>query len=176
MPNAGQKKMIPRANARNEAFSKRCSSIFWKATELSALCAVEMAIVIFSPGGRAYSFGSPCVEKIIDRFTHPGIPDAPANNEDASGMAELYKEYNDVLVQWDAEKKRGKKLKRRNFPIDDKDRDDLVNLKANLEILRNDIQKQIAALLSQNPVPTSCYASAGDASTSANPILPDSGC
>lgn len=49
-------------------FSKRRFGLFKKASELCTLCGVEVAIVVFSPKNRVYSFGHPCVESVVDRF------------------------------------------------------------------------------------------------------------
>lgn len=49
-------------------FSKRRAGVFKKASELSTLCGAESAIVVFSPGDKAHSFGNPSVETITDRF------------------------------------------------------------------------------------------------------------
>ena len=49
-------------------FSKRRSGLFKKASDLSTLCGVEIAIVVFSPGKRVFSFGHPNVEQIFDKF------------------------------------------------------------------------------------------------------------
>ncbi|KAK9272839.1 hypothetical protein L1049_003217 [Liquidambar formosana] len=43
-------------------FSKHHFGLFNKASELSTLCGVEVAIIIFSPGKKVFSFGHPCVE------------------------------------------------------------------------------------------------------------------
>ncbi|KAL6347800.1 hypothetical protein AAG906_026329 [Vitis piasezkii] len=60
-------------------FSKRRSGLFKKASELCTLCGVEIAIVVFSPGKKVYSFGHPCVESIIDRFlTRNPLPNSSA--------------------------------------------------------------------------------------------------
>lgn len=49
-------------------FSKRRSGLFKKASELCTLCGAEIAIVVFSPGKKAFSFGHPSVGAIVDRF------------------------------------------------------------------------------------------------------------
>ncbi|KAL6545872.1 hypothetical protein OROGR_009746 [Orobanche gracilis] len=53
---------------RQVTFSKRRAGLFKKASELSTLCGVESAIVVFSPSEKAHSFGSPSVETITNRF------------------------------------------------------------------------------------------------------------
>ncbi|KAK2379526.1 agamous MADS-box protein AGL62 [Trifolium repens] len=49
-------------------FSKRRSGLFKKASELVALCRAYVALIVFSPSGRAFSFSHPDVYGIIDRF------------------------------------------------------------------------------------------------------------
>lgn len=49
-------------------FSKRRQSLFKKASELSILCGAEIAAIVFSPGDNVYSFGSPSVDHVVDRF------------------------------------------------------------------------------------------------------------
>lgn len=53
-------------------FSKRRSGLFKKASELCILCGAEIAIIVFSPGKKVFSFGHPSVESIVDRYlAHP---------------------------------------------------------------------------------------------------------
>ncbi|KAK7269889.1 hypothetical protein RIF29_22680 [Crotalaria pallida] len=49
-------------------FSKRRNGIFKKASELSTLCGAEVALIVFSPSEKAYSFGHPNVDAVIDRY------------------------------------------------------------------------------------------------------------
>ncbi|KAB8110428.1 hypothetical protein EE612_047672, partial [Oryza sativa] len=49
-------------------FSKRRASFFEKASELSILCSTSVASVVFSPAAKAYSFGQPSVEYILEHF------------------------------------------------------------------------------------------------------------
>lgn len=55
-------------------FSKRRSGLFKKASELCTLCGAEIAIVVFSPGRKVFSFGHPNVESVIDRFLNNNPP------------------------------------------------------------------------------------------------------
>ncbi|KAM3198781.1 hypothetical protein P3L10_034480 [Capsicum annuum] len=59
-------------------FSKRRAGLFKKASELCNLCGAEIAIVVFYPGRKAYSFGHPSVELLVDRFLGRNLP--PPNN------------------------------------------------------------------------------------------------
>ncbi|OAY70151.1 Agamous-like MADS-box protein AGL62, partial [Ananas comosus] len=63
-----QLKRIENEDARQVCFSKRRNGVFSKASELSTLCGADVAVVVFSPAGRPYSFGSPAVDPVIDRF------------------------------------------------------------------------------------------------------------
>ncbi|XP_019427409.1 PREDICTED: agamous-like MADS-box protein AGL62 [Lupinus angustifolius] len=49
-------------------FSKRRSGLFKKASELCTLCGAEVALIVFSPAHKAFSFGHPSVGAIIDKY------------------------------------------------------------------------------------------------------------
>ncbi|KAI4381243.1 hypothetical protein MLD38_007335 [Melastoma candidum] len=53
---------------KNVSFSRRRASLFRMASDLCTVCAVEIAIVLFSPGSKGNSFGRPSVDAVIDRF------------------------------------------------------------------------------------------------------------
>ncbi|KAG2410972.1 hypothetical protein LR48_Vigan11g086500 [Vigna angularis] len=55
-------------NSKQVTFSKRRSGLFKKAYELSVMCGVELAIVMFSPGKKPHSFGHPSVNAVADKF------------------------------------------------------------------------------------------------------------
>ncbi|KAM0836757.1 hypothetical protein ACQ4PT_062110 [Festuca glaucescens] len=59
---------IESEEARQVCFSKRRRGLFNKVSELSIMCGVEAAALVFSPGGRAFSFGDPSADSVIDRF------------------------------------------------------------------------------------------------------------
>nr|AIZ95438.1 MADS42 [Apostasia odorata] len=61
-------KKIENEDARLVSFSKRRSGLFNKASCLATLCGVDVAVVVFSPAGTPYSFGSPRVEMISIEF------------------------------------------------------------------------------------------------------------
>ncbi|XP_071700602.1 agamous-like MADS-box protein AGL62 [Rutidosis leptorrhynchoides] len=71
-------------------FSKRRSGLFKKASELSILCGVEIAIVVFSPGKKVFSFGHPSVEMIVDRF----FTQNPPLNSSTSQLMKAHREAN----------------------------------------------------------------------------------
>ncbi|XP_061352952.1 agamous-like MADS-box protein AGL29 [Gastrolobium bilobum] len=73
--------MVKDTNTRQVTFSKRRTGLFKKANELSILCGAEVAIVVFSPGNKPYSFGHPSVDAIAAKFLQqePKSNDAQEN-------------------------------------------------------------------------------------------------
>ncbi|AES67005.1 putative transcription factor MADS-type1 family [Medicago truncatula] len=61
------KKMSNESNLQ-VTFSKRRSGLFKKASELCTLCGAYIALIIFSPSEKVFSFGYPNVETVIDRY------------------------------------------------------------------------------------------------------------
>nr|XP_016475573.1 PREDICTED: agamous-like MADS-box protein AGL62 [Nicotiana tabacum] len=98
-------------------FSKRRSGLFKKTSELCTLCDVEIAIIIFSPGHKVFSFGHPNVESIIDCFLTRNIPSSTTANSSSTtcqlveahrnaNVRELNKQLLEILNQLEFEKKR----------------------------------------------------------------------
>ncbi|KAL3538764.1 hypothetical protein ACH5RR_002130 [Cinchona calisaya] len=79
-------------------FSKRRSGLFKKASELCTLCGIELALIVFSPGRKMYSFGHPCVGSIVDNYLQ--LNPSPSNDsrnrlveaQRAANIRELNKE------------------------------------------------------------------------------------
>ncbi|XP_026396561.1 agamous-like MADS-box protein AGL61 [Papaver somniferum] len=71
-PSIGRQKIeikrIEKEDARQVTFSKRRGGVFKKAHELSTLCGAEIAIIVFSPAGKPFSFTHP--QNIIDRYLY----------------------------------------------------------------------------------------------------------
>ncbi|KAJ9697254.1 hypothetical protein PVL29_009165 [Vitis rotundifolia] len=65
-----QIKKIEKKNSLEVTFSKCRTGLFKKAGELCILCGAEAAVIVFSPGRRAFVFGHPSADAIIDRFLH----------------------------------------------------------------------------------------------------------
>ncbi|XP_073310023.1 agamous-like MADS-box protein AGL62 [Primulina huaijiensis] len=102
-------------------FSKRRSGLFKKASELSTRCGTESALVVFSPGGKPYSFGHPNVERVISRFlgdqndhNFPPPTDQLRSLEAERNMiANSTAELNQALDQLDLAKNQSKELEQR---------------------------------------------------------------
>ncbi|CAI8599301.1 unnamed protein product [Vicia faba] len=70
-----QIKKIENTTNRQVTFSKRRNGLMKKAYELSVLCDVDVALIMFSPSGRATLFsGNRSVEEILDRYIN--LPDS----------------------------------------------------------------------------------------------------
>ncbi|VFQ96996.1 unnamed protein product [Cuscuta campestris] len=53
---------------RQVTFSKRRSGVFKKCSELSTLCGVDIAMIVFSPANKAYTFGNPNLNAILNKY------------------------------------------------------------------------------------------------------------
>ncbi|CAN1273533.1 Agamous-like MADS-box protein AGL31 [Linum perenne] len=73
-------------STRQVTFSKRKRGLLKKAQELSVLCGVEVAVVIFSGGGKLYEFsGGESLEKVIQRYqAHKEADAAVKENTDGT--------------------------------------------------------------------------------------------
>nr|WAO97437.1 MADS-box transcription factor 35 [Lonicera japonica] len=61
-------KRIENPTNRQVTFSKRRNGLLKKAFELSILCDAEVALLIFSPSGKAYQYASNDMERTIARY------------------------------------------------------------------------------------------------------------
>ncbi|KAI3445361.1 hypothetical protein Pfo_002026 [Paulownia fortunei] len=96
-------------------FSKRRAGLFKKASELSTLCGAETAVVVFSPGNKAHSFGHPNVETISNRFLNENVP--PMSDAEKllqahhkANISQHTLELNQVERQLELEQKRANEL------------------------------------------------------------------
>ncbi|KAL7153014.1 hypothetical protein ABFS83_04G136600 [Erythranthe nasuta] len=65
-------------------FSKRRVGLFKKASELCTLTGSKAAVVVFSPGGKAHSFGHPDVNTIADQYLNPNSQSGNNNVQHSS--------------------------------------------------------------------------------------------
>ncbi|GLJ40585.1 hypothetical protein SUGI_0837800 [Cryptomeria japonica] len=120
-------KRIENPNARQVCFSKRRMGVFKKASELSIMCGAEIAIIVYSPAGKAFTFGSPDFDFVIDKYQN--IP-VFVNDKKVQKSWRAEQQYSSLLRELDVEKKRKEKLKRqeRNAQVDSWCRRDIENL------------------------------------------------
>ncbi|CBI25116.3 agamous-like MADS-box protein AGL62 [Vitis vinifera] len=155
-------------------FSKRRSGLFKKASELCTLCGVEIAIVVFSPGKKVYSFGHPCVESIIDRFlTRNPLPNSSAlqlfEAHRSANVRDLNLQLTQVLNQLEIEKKRGEALTQMRkasqaqcwwaASIEELSFERLELLKVSLENLKKNVALQVDKLMIEASNPPTFFPS-----------------
>ncbi|KAK4399335.1 Agamous-like MADS-box protein [Sesamum angolense] len=149
-------KLIADENARTVTFSKRRAGLFKKATELSILCGAQVALIIFSLGGRAYSFGHPNVESVVGRFFNrnpmPNLQDSVHMRFHAAMLQQLKEQCDQKNEEVEAKKRRGKEIETalENSPcqISDErlsllDINQLKQLKEMMEKLRENVRLRL---------------------------------
>ena len=102
------KKMSNEANLQ-VTFSKRRSGLFKKASELSTLCGASVALVVFSPGKKVFSFGHPSVDGVIERYLTQGPPPL-MDVQRMAEVLELNAQLTHINDQLEAERKRAQEL------------------------------------------------------------------
>jgi hypothetical protein len=154
-------KRIENEDDRLITFSKRRSGIYKKASELVTLCGAEVAVLVFSPAGKAFSFGHPSIESVANRFLGQNI--APNDNTHPLVEAhrkvrinELNQQHNELLSEMEAERDRGKVLKEGTSekssqgwweaPIDELSLQELKQMNVMLEEFHKNLHKTINEL------------------------------
>nr|XP_043634950.1 agamous-like MADS-box protein AGL62 [Erigeron canadensis] len=170
-PSLGRQKIkIAKIQIKNHlqvTFSKRRSGLFKKASELCTLCGVEIAIVVFSPAGKVFSFGHPKVESIVDRFLtrNPNF-NSTTNSlyfmeaHRIASIPELNMQLTHIHNELEAEKKRTetldemRKASRSQFwweaPIEELNLHELEQLKDSMEELKKNVTIQANKLYAEN--------------------------
>ncbi|KAL2478764.1 Agamous-like MADS-box protein AGL61 [Forsythia ovata] len=162
-PSMGRQKIklakIEIKNHLQVTFSKRRSGLFKKASELCTLCGVEIAIIVFSPAGKVFSFGNPNVESIIDRFfdINPSVnPSSTAfhllDAHRISSVRDLNLQLSQILNEIEVERKRGEALEnmKKNSqiqhwweaPVNELGFHDLEQLRDAMEELKKNVSNQ----------------------------------
>ncbi|XP_022975753.1 agamous-like MADS-box protein AGL62 [Cucurbita maxima] len=163
---------MPNESNLQVTFSKRRSGLFKKASELCTLCGAEIAIIVFSPGKKVFSFGHPCVEALIERFVTRNPPPSSGTLQlieahRNANVRELNAQLTQVLNHLEMERKRGEelnKLRKANqpqcwweLPIEEMELYQLEQLKLSLDELKKNVMQQADRILIQtsngNPPP-----------------------
>ncbi|KAL9415377.1 hypothetical protein AB3S75_043631 [Citrus x aurantiifolia] len=177
-PCAGRQKIaiskIPKKNHLQVTFSKRRTGVFKKASELSTLCGIDIAIIVFSPANKAFSFGHPNVDSIIDRYLarNSNPPSESGTNRlieahRNANIRELNMQLTQVLHQLEVEKKHGEvmsEIRRASrsqcwweAPINELGLHELEQLKTAMEELKKNVEQQANKILidsKNNPSPS----------------------
>ncbi|MFS8007179.1 putative transcription factor MADS-type1 family [Helianthus anomalus] len=149
-------------------FAKRRPTLFQKASELCILCGAEIAIIVFSPRGKLYSFGHPSVEMIGDRFLTQTSQPSSSNSELVeayrnTNIYELSRQLTYVLTQLEVEKNKSEELTNISkqgisnhpweAPIENLGLQELEQLKLAMEWLKNEIEEQKKRIVAANQLP-----------------------
>ncbi|KAL8155736.1 agamous-like MADS-box protein AGL62 [Apium graveolens] len=169
-PSLGRQKIkiakIERKNNLQVTFSKRRSGLFKKASELCTLCGVEIAIIVFSPAGKVFSFGHPNVESIIDRFF---TRNPPLNSNSTLQLVEVHRnasvrelnfQLTQILHELESERQGGetldhmRKASQGQFwwesPVEKLALHELEQLKDSMEELKKNVTNQANQILVEN--------------------------
>ncbi|CAN1122409.1 Agamous-like MADS-box protein AGL62 [Linum perenne] len=97
-------------------FSKRRGGIYRKVNELVTLTDCDIGFLVFSPTGKAFSFGDPSFDYIANRFMGREQPEPPsiASNMEVPRQArndQLVESYREILDVFDTEKRKEAILK-----------------------------------------------------------------
>ncbi|KAL6213205.1 hypothetical protein ACLB2K_012652 [Fragaria x ananassa] len=179
--------MVKMANDSNlqVTFSKRRSGLFKKASDLCTLCGAEIAIIVFSPGRKVFSFGHPCVESVIERFLTRNPPHHQSSGtmllieaHRNANVRELNTELTQVTNDLEVERKRGEEINRVRkasqghcwweSPIEEMEQSQCQQLRGSLDELKKAVTKQIDRLLIQSTSNPNPFFAAG---SSGNPTL-----
>ncbi|XP_038902722.1 agamous-like MADS-box protein AGL62 [Benincasa hispida] len=134
-------------------FSKRRAGLFNKAAELSILCGAEIAILVFSPTGKIYTFGHPNVDLLLDRsLTANFAPPKPA--ESYLPLAELNRDFDDAMAEFEIEKRRAAEVERMRSsggfwwdePVECMGIEDLKRFRSSLVELRGKVAERVEKL------------------------------
>ncbi|WVZ67620.1 LOW QUALITY PROTEIN: hypothetical protein U9M48_016672 [Paspalum notatum var. saurae] len=84
-------------------FSKRRSGLFKKAFELALLCDAEVALLVFSPGGKLYEYSSTSIEDAYDRYQHfagagRNVNEGNQNNNDDEAPSDLQSKLREIAT------------------------------------------------------------------------------
>ena len=97
---------------RQVTFSKRRAGLFKKASELCVLCGAEVALMVLTPKQKAYCFGHPDVDTIINRYLSQN------NNSFAHSSSQSYVPVDEFNRQYSESEKELEKEKRRMAEIE----------------------------------------------------------
>ncbi|XVF27356.1 hypothetical protein REPUB_Repub14bG0100500 [Reevesia pubescens] len=148
-------KMVKDSSSRQVTFSKRRAGLFKKANELAILCAAQVAIIVFSPGGKPFSLGHPSVEAVTQRFLNQDSkPKVYIPSQVESQQETKIEKLNDLVKQLQAEKKRGDMLEKavkasgkqkQKFqkPINELNLNELLEKKKSMEELRENLKRRV---------------------------------
>ncbi|AAF81311.1 Agamous-like MADS-box protein AGL28 [Arabidopsis thaliana] len=145
-------------------FSKRRSGLFKKGSELCTLCDAEIAIIVFSPSGKAYSFGHPNVNKLLDHSLGRVIRHNNTNFAESRTKLRIQM-LNESLTEVMAEKEKEQETKQSIVQNERENKDaekwwrnsptelnlaQSTSMKCDLEALKKEVDEKVAQLHHRN--------------------------
>ncbi|XP_059299320.1 agamous-like MADS-box protein AGL61 [Lycium ferocissimum] len=94
-------KKIEKQDDRYTTFSKRRKGLYKKASELVTECDVDIAMILFSPSGKPYSFFHPTTDAIVSRFQNPDMQLSGTTGIVAAHARNTVKQLNNRLEELD---------------------------------------------------------------------------
>ncbi|XP_019435212.1 PREDICTED: agamous-like MADS-box protein AGL61 [Lupinus angustifolius] len=179
-------KKIAKDSSLQVTFSKRRTGLFKKASELCTLCDAKVGLVVFSPANKAFSFGDPSIDVVIDRYQ---MSDQPLNLGNMQYLQELNDKINQINEDLVIEKKCSEELAKQRkeaqerfwwaAPIEEINGERLDQLKLALKNLKKNVlgvveRQNIAegATTVAVAIPPPPHFFTGGASSSNNPLPP----
>ncbi|XP_055822135.1 agamous-like MADS-box protein AGL29 [Solanum dulcamara] len=146
-------KLVESKDARYVTFSKRKLSLFKKANEFSTLTGADVGILLISPSGKPYSYGSTSIEKITDKFLEWKLENPHVVDQADGGKTNVFRVFDDLREELQIMNEKEKSRKIRNKILHpnletspDKHRlEKLVELKLRLENIKMEAKNNILA-------------------------------
>ena len=147
--NMGRQKIeirkIEKKNSLLVTFSKRRTGLFKKAGELCVLCGVEAAVIVFSPAGRAFVFGHPTADAVIDRFLGRDTDTSSRGAVPAEQVVhgQVQRQYLEAVERSEVKEEGGFWW---DAPIENMGLNELEQFKGSLEKLREKVADRVAEM------------------------------
>lgn len=187
------KKMANESNLQ-VTFSKRRSGLFKKASELCTLCGVEVGLIVFSPGDKAFSFGHPNVDALIHRFLTGAPPPLTSDTvhfmeaHRTASVRDLNEQLADLTEELEAGRRHAEEMNRLRketqarwwwaSPVDEMSVPQLKQFKVALEELKRSVIRHSEKVRIQsginnvNPAATPFFVAGSSSASSSNPVVP----
>ncbi|KAE9620115.1 hypothetical protein Lal_00040176 [Lupinus albus] len=184
-------KKITKESNLQVTFSKRRTGLFKKASELCTLCDAKVGLVVFSPANKAFSFGDPSIDAVIDRYQMREQPPLNMGNMQyleahrSAHVQDLNNKINRMNEELEIEKKCSEELAKQRkeaqehfwwaAPIDEMHGEQLDQFKFALENLKKNVlavvERQKIAEAAEAAIPPPNFFIGGPSSSN-NPLQP----
>ncbi|KAI9153109.1 hypothetical protein LWI28_006016 [Acer negundo] len=106
-------KRVEHEAKREVTFSKRKKGLFNKASELCELCGAEVALILFSPHLKPFTFGHLDANEVLQRYLtrRDGNSPGPVRRNVLHGLNGVREQYNESLKRLEEEEKKSKDQK-----------------------------------------------------------------